>query len=188
MSKCTLIMVKNRGSALIIALVFLLVMTLIGTTAMQGTSQQETMAGNMRDRSLAFQAAEAALSNCLRSVQPPVAMPPALPSPPGLINPPLAEGNDPGTFWAGYFQANPLNPSIRLNPSIFIDGTGTTTPPDPPVLANVFQDPSCVIEDMNFTAENPFCLYPTSNCFRITARGFGGTAGAIAIVQSLYYR
>ena len=176
MSKCTLIMVKNRGSALIIALVFLLVMTLIGVTAMQGTSQQETMAGNMRDRSLAFQAAEAALSNCLRSVQPPVAMPPALPSPPGLINPPLAEGNDPGAFWTNYFETN-----------LSIFSNGTTTPPDPPILTGVFQDPSCVIEDMNFT--DPACLSePTFNCFRITAHGIGGTAGAIAIVQSLYYR
>lgn len=52
---------SQRGSALIIALVFLLAMTLIGVTAMQGTTQQESMAGNMRDRNLAFQAAEAAL-------------------------------------------------------------------------------------------------------------------------------
>lgn len=52
---------QQQGSALIIALVFLLAMTLIGTTAMQGTSQQERMAGNYWDRNLAFQAAEAAL-------------------------------------------------------------------------------------------------------------------------------
>ena len=52
---------SQRGSALIIAMVFLLVMTLIGVTAMQGTSRQESMAGNVRDRNLAFQAAEAAL-------------------------------------------------------------------------------------------------------------------------------
>lgn len=52
----------QRGSALIVALVFLLAMTLIGTTAMQGTTQQERMAGNYWDRNLAFQAAEAALS------------------------------------------------------------------------------------------------------------------------------
>lgn len=53
---------SQRGSALIVALVFLLAMTLIGTTAMQGTTQQERMAGNYWDRNLAFQAAEAALS------------------------------------------------------------------------------------------------------------------------------
>lgn len=179
MSKRAPIMVKSKGSALIIALVFLLILTLVGVTAMQGTSQQETMAGNMRDRSLAFQAAEAALSNCLKRVQPPVAMPPALPSPPGLINPPLAEGNDPGGFWAAYFEAN-----------LSIFSNGTTAPPAPPsalALTNVAQQPSCVIENMNFT--DVVCQSePAFNCFRITARGVGGTAGAIAIVQSLYYR
>ena len=60
------ISMRQRGSALVVAMVFLLVMTLIGTTAMQGTSQQETMAGNMRDRNLAFQAAEAALLDAER--------------------------------------------------------------------------------------------------------------------------
>ncbi|MCB1776269.1 MAG: pilus assembly protein PilX [Candidatus Competibacteraceae bacterium] len=53
---------QQQGSALIIALVFLLAMTLIGTTAMQGTSQQERMAGNFWDHNLAFQGAEGALS------------------------------------------------------------------------------------------------------------------------------
>lgn len=52
----------QRGSALVVALVFLLVMTLIGTTAMQGTTQQERMAGNYLDRMMAFQGAEGALS------------------------------------------------------------------------------------------------------------------------------
>lgn len=42
-------------------------MTLIGTTAMQGTHQQR-MAGNMRDRNLAFQAAEAALREAVVNV------------------------------------------------------------------------------------------------------------------------
>ncbi len=53
--------ILQQGSALIVALVFLLLMTLIGTATMQGTSQQEIMARNVLDRNLAFQAAEAAL-------------------------------------------------------------------------------------------------------------------------------
>ena len=52
----------QRSSALIVALVFLLVMTLIGTAAMQGTTQQERMAGNYLDGMMAFQGAEGALS------------------------------------------------------------------------------------------------------------------------------
>lgn len=52
---------RARGSALIVALIILLLMTLIGTAGIQGTVMQERMAGNVRDRNLAFEAAEAAL-------------------------------------------------------------------------------------------------------------------------------
>jgi len=51
----------QTGAALIISMILLLVMTLIGVTAMQSTVLEEKMAGNYRDQNLAFQAAEAAL-------------------------------------------------------------------------------------------------------------------------------
>ncbi|TVT45770.1 MAG: hypothetical protein FHP94_18015 [Denitromonas halophila] len=52
---------RQRGSALIVGIILLLVMTMLGLTAMQTTSMEERMAGNMRDRDLATQAAEMAL-------------------------------------------------------------------------------------------------------------------------------
>lgn len=52
---------RERGTVLVIALVFLLIMTLSGIASMQSTSLGERMAGNTRDRNLAFQSAEAAL-------------------------------------------------------------------------------------------------------------------------------
>lgn len=52
---------NETGSVLIVGIIFLLVMTMLGITAMQSTSQEERMAGNMRDRNVAFQAAEIAL-------------------------------------------------------------------------------------------------------------------------------
>jgi type IV pilus assembly protein PilX len=52
---------RQAGSAMIVALIFLLLMTLIGTAAMRGSTMQERMAGNTRDWNLAFQSAEAAL-------------------------------------------------------------------------------------------------------------------------------
>jgi type IV pilus assembly protein PilX len=51
----------QRGVALIIALVLLVVATLIGLAASRGTLLQERMSGNTFDRSLAFQRAESAL-------------------------------------------------------------------------------------------------------------------------------
>ena len=51
----------QRGMVLVISLVFLLVLTLLGLAAMQNTSLEEQMAGNLRAENVAFHAAEAAL-------------------------------------------------------------------------------------------------------------------------------
>lgn len=51
----------QRGVALVVALILLVVATLIGLAASRGTVLQERMSANMYDRSLAFQRAEAAL-------------------------------------------------------------------------------------------------------------------------------
>ncbi|MBN1008036.1 pilus assembly PilX family protein [Amphritea pacifica] len=52
---------KEQGAVLIIALIFLLVLSFIGVSSMQGTTMQEKMSGNLRDRNSAFNAAEAGL-------------------------------------------------------------------------------------------------------------------------------
>jgi type IV pilus assembly protein PilX len=52
---------QQRGVALVVALILLVVATLIGLAASRGTMLQERMSGNSFDRSLAFQRSEAAL-------------------------------------------------------------------------------------------------------------------------------
>src|SRR5262245_53024710 len=52
---------SQTGAALMMALIFLILMTLLGAAAMRGSALQEQMAGNSRDWNLAFQASEAAL-------------------------------------------------------------------------------------------------------------------------------
>lgn len=52
---------KQSGATLLIALIMLLVSTLVGVAAIQGTTMNEKMSANMYDRSLAYQAAEAAI-------------------------------------------------------------------------------------------------------------------------------
>jgi type IV pilus assembly protein PilX len=54
---------RQRGAVLVISLLLLLIMTLIGVTTMSTTSLEEKMAGNMRDKNVALQAAEAALED-----------------------------------------------------------------------------------------------------------------------------
>ena len=53
---------NQRGSILIISLMILVVLTMIGISSMSTSSLQERMAGNFRDRQIAFQAAEMTLA------------------------------------------------------------------------------------------------------------------------------
>jgi type IV pilus assembly protein PilX len=52
---------SQRGMALLVSLVFLLLLTLIGISSMQNATLQEKMAGSVAVRNQSFQAAEAAL-------------------------------------------------------------------------------------------------------------------------------
>lgn len=52
---------RQRGVALIVALILLVVMTLVGLAGMRTVTLQEKMTASTFDRSLAFQAAESAL-------------------------------------------------------------------------------------------------------------------------------
>lgn len=51
----------QEGAVLIVSLVFLLLFTVIGLATMQSTNLQASMANNVQDRMMAFEAAEAAL-------------------------------------------------------------------------------------------------------------------------------
>ncbi len=52
---------RQRGVSLIIVLLLLLIMTMLGIASFKSTIMQEKMSSNLLDRSIAFQAAEAAL-------------------------------------------------------------------------------------------------------------------------------
>ncbi len=51
----------QRGAVLMVSLIFLIVLTVVGVAAMQNTSLEEKMSGNVKDRNLAFQNAESGI-------------------------------------------------------------------------------------------------------------------------------
>lgn len=53
--------IRQRGATLVVGMTLLLVMTLMALSAVQSTALQEQMAGNMKDRNLAFESAETAV-------------------------------------------------------------------------------------------------------------------------------
>jgi type IV pilus assembly protein PilX len=52
---------RQKGAVLVVALLFLMIITMLGVASLQSTSSEERMAGNSRDSNNALTAAEAAL-------------------------------------------------------------------------------------------------------------------------------
>lgn len=52
---------RQAGAVLIVSLVVLLIVTMIGVSSMRGSVLEEKMAGNVRDRNVAFQGAESTM-------------------------------------------------------------------------------------------------------------------------------
>lgn len=147
---------RQRGSALIVALVFLLVMTLIGTTAMQGTTQQEHMAGNYLDRMMAFQAAEGALSMAKD------ATPPILPNQLTTL-----AWQQPASWW----DTNPV--------SIAVTGYGDLSSPPQYVIEKLSgsgRSESGGVGIVGRVSEGTFMC-------RFTARSVGGSNNAVVILE-----
>jgi len=59
---------RQRGMALIAGLIFLVILTVLGVTAMQTTTLEERIAGNTRDRNVAFQSGEVTLRDGERDI------------------------------------------------------------------------------------------------------------------------
>ncbi len=165
---------KQSGSALIISLVILIVMTLIGITAMGGSSLQERMAGNSRDAALAFQAAEAALRDGETFF--------ATVATPALnINPFLFNGGNPGL----YDRSNMPDVLDGATWANSLSYTGT--------IAGVSAQPRYIIERIltqpedSLNVKDPYAEPPqTKTWARVTARAGGGTASTQIMLQSYY--
>lgn len=163
---------QQRGTALAVGLLILLVMTMIGVTGMQTTSMEEKMAGNMRDRNLAFQVAESALrsgENYLSAT----GVLPAFANANGLYQP----GNIAPYDWYKNDDAWWLIAS-------HVRSFGTTN------YSSVATGTAYILEELPKVPEPTQSLEAgvliNANYFRVTARGVGGTPNAVVVVQSVY--
>lgn len=164
----------QNGAALMVSLMILLVLTLIGVTSMQSTILEEKMAGNMRDKNLAFNAAESALREGENWVAPMTSIPEPVdscsPAPctlwnPGIL-PDLSDQNH--SWWTGNAVA-----------------VGTSIP-------EVNSNPHYLMEYLAFIPDD---LDPETRAqgignhfYRTTARGTGGSDVAEAVLQTTYIK
>jgi type IV pilus assembly protein PilX len=164
---------KQSGSALIVSLVILVVMTLIGITAMGGSSLQERMAGNSRDMSIAFQAAEAALrdgesffiNNAIPALN---------------VDPFLFDGTNTGLYDRGNMP-DVSSAATWANSLPAAAVAGVTTQPRY-VIERVLTQP---VDSLNVT--DPYADPPQVRTWaRVTARSEGGTTNTQVMLQSYF--
>lgn len=171
---------KEEGMALFLALVILLIITVLGVSGLQTTTLEERMAANARDRDLAFQAAEAALIDAERLLN-------------NATLPPFGNAN-------GLFTLNAGNRPIWTGPAQQAGNGVITYSVDRPgvgaqaeALATVAQQPEYFIEQYPATPLPGGSLEAGTAAdelafFRITARGFGGRANTVVVLQSGFQR
>lgn len=160
----------QKGSALVISLIMLLIISLLAIGGLRSTILQERMSANLYDRELAFQAAEAALRAGERFL---ATTPPAtIPNANGLYD--LNNASRPDWLAAtatathdplDAFVLNPGLDAVAVQPQYFIERIGITPPGTETELG---------------------VPVPPVSFYRITARGFGGTADSVVIVSSVY--
>lgn len=159
---------RQRGSVLLVSLIMLLLITLVAVGGMQGTILQERMTGNLRDRDLAFQSAEAALREAEQTID----------------NDPDTEAftdnqngfyevnNDNRPDWqtranldngSGFIEYGGDIPGVAVQPRYFIERLGIEEPP--------------------LNASDPI---PLPAFFRITALGTGGSENTEVVLTSVY--
>lgn len=160
---------REQGAVLIVSLVMLLVMTMIGLAGMEVTDLEERMAGNMRDRNIAFQAAEAALNDAEDYLE-------------GTTLLPAFNGSVAGL----YSRDSDLWETIDWASSGAVKeyaGDG---------FDNLAETPVYIIESLEVVADSDSLelgsAVDTKSYYRISARAVGQTDTAEVILQSVYKR
>ena len=142
---------RQRGAALVIGLLLLLVLTILGISGMNSASVEFIMAGNDQYRSNAFQAAEAGIEQSIivgtfnpGAVSPPVAgtvpntTPPdnftsSILSPLGAAPQPAIWGNSWNSFSTYHFEIQSTGTSSRNSRTTHQQGIAVIAPSSPSV-------------------------------------------------------
>lgn len=176
---------RQSGATLVIALIFLVVLSLLGISVAGNNTLQERMAGNTRQRDLAFQAAEHARRTADAWIAAQTSSTVEAEIGDKFVvdisdNTKANFGHDNDqAYWTGYWTAAACNPAADY------DGS----PPRPAALAGVSSQPCYVIEKMPDSVEanpSPPPATKTFHYYRVTARGVGQDANAAVIVQTMY--
>jgi len=170
----------NAGVALFISLVLLLMLTIIGVSAVQSTSLEVRMARNDHDTLLAFQAAESALRDAEDQLE-------AITS---IVN--FTDTGDNGLWTVSDLgdpprwqeDANWTTAGKHVEAPTTVDGVAAAP-------RYIIEHAASVIREENaYQIDDPYGQSASDRVeiFRVTALGTGGTAQAQVLLQSTYGR
>jgi len=163
-------MTPQHGMVLVICLIMLLLLTLSGLAAMQGSALQEKMAGNVRDSEQAFLAAESALRNGETFLN---------------VSGGTATFSTAGT--SGLYDRTASSAvAVDWKDSATVWRTGST-------ISGISDTPRYFVESLplviykgkSLEADTPL---ETTVIYRVTASASGQTASSRAVLQSTYRR
>lgn len=172
---------KQCGAVLIVGLVMVLLLSIIALASIRGSGLQESMAGNMHDREIGFQAAESALRVAETIISPP------------NINLPVFEGED-GLHRDLYSNKNLLVESLTAEKWKELAQKTELN------FQSVSDEPLYLIEEMNAlkgacaaeegSAHDLESQPVTGSCipYRVSGRATGGNTDTIVILQTTYRR
>ncbi len=167
---------KQQGAVLIVSLLMLLVMTIIGLSAMRSTTLEEKMAGNYRNNNIAFQAAEAALRDGENDVA-------SIPCSTGCARSPLISGLNDFDSGCSYGLCAGWSPTIWKDTTKMAKAVSFGTYTGATSIPEVASPPAYLVEGRK-------CMGPGwqswKYCYRITAIGYGGTQSAQRVLQEVY--
>lgn len=165
----------QRGSVLIVSLIFLLLLTIIGVGAMQSATLQERMAGNTRDSNTAFQAAEAATRAAEKYLES------------------ASVGPFDGTKGM-YRYCAAGETSTECDQPDWSNRKSTGWVKRAGTLEDVSEQPEYIIQQMPVMADPQGSLAAdesaaqTLEFYRVTARGFGTSSNTMVVIQTMYRR
>jgi type IV pilus assembly protein PilX len=167
----------QRGVALFMSLIMLLIITMMGISSVQTTSLQQRMSQNAADANLSFQSAESGLRDAEDHIETFLSL----------------NGFDGGAGDGYYFEGDPTDTPIWRNIDWLDDGANFRDGEDVPGTARA---PKYLIEHVKTVISDADALNldnigqdtgsGRTQMFRITVHGTGGTVNAHTMLQATY--
>ena len=184
---------RQRGVALFMSLIMLLIITVLGLSSVQTTTLQERMARNAKDSNLAFLAAESALRTAEDQIESWTSVTDRFGIDPKAASPRLCIASPEAS--AGLYYELDYNCQPNWEQIDWFSGSGYVTTDAVPGSAS---PPKYIIEHVKTISAFEDRLNLTNigedlgagrvQIFRVTAFGTGGTDTARAMIQSTYGR